>query len=90
MNALLYALAILATYRVAHLISSDYEEGPFSAFAWVRSRIPQTNWVGRGVRCILCVSFWLSMVPAALLPLPFVLGWLGIAGGVVVLSKVAR
>jgi hypothetical protein len=88
-------MAILATYRVSHMITS--EDGPFDVFALFRSRFNQSNWIGRGVHCTLCVSFWVSLIPMALfiwlwwLTWPIaILVWLGIAGGVVVLHKVAR
>lgn len=85
-----FIMAALITYRLAYLVAED--EGPFSLFAKVRARIdPQRKtWVGRGVRCPVCVSFWLSMIAALFLPGLFVINWLALAGAVLVLVKVGR
>ena len=94
-HAIPLLLAILATYRVAYLITS--EDGPFEIATRVRSLFGQRTWVGRGFHCVLCVSFWLSLIPTILfvwlwwLAWPVaILTWLGIAGGVLVVAKVAR
>lgn len=86
------ALAILAVYRVARMLSM--EDGPLDAFAKLRERIDpkQETWVGRGINCPLCVGFWVSFA-ASLVLLPWsnwenlLLNWLGVAGGSVVLHK---
>jgi len=84
-TALQIGLAILAVYRIAHMIAR--EDGPFDVLARIRGRIDpeQKTWVGRGINCVLCLSFWLSLVV-------FALGgswleWLAVAGGVLVLYK---
>lgn len=54
-------LAVLATYRVSHLIVA--EDGPADVFLKIRDLIyakGNDNWVERGFSCVLCVSFWLS------------------------------
>ena len=85
------ALAILATYRVALMLAT--EEGAFGLFVFVREHIDpeQTTWLGRGLNCPLCIGFWLALACACLLPFVswqmFVLNWLGIAGGAVLLIK---
>lgn len=89
-------LAILATYRVSFLITS--EEGPFGLAQSFRSAFDGApGWMRNGFHCVLCVSFWVSLLPAALLMWIFALSlpvaallWLGIAGGVVFVAKVAR
>jgi hypothetical protein len=84
-------LAILATYRLAHVVAM--EDGPFDAFTRLRTRVGQATWVGRGIACPLCLSFWLAL-PMAGLTLDggvvgvFVVMWLGVAGGVLILHKV--
>jgi len=67
------------------------EEGPFGMIAAIRERIDpnQTSWLGRGVRCVACVSFWLSLL-AALMIQASVLEWLGIAGGVLVIHRAVK
>jgi hypothetical protein len=90
---MILALAILATYRVARMLA--LEEGPFALFDRWRNLFLNDTWVGRGVRCPLCIGFWLAL-PAALVALlfdrtlpadAFVLAWLGIAGGQAVLHE---
>jgi hypothetical protein len=83
-------LATLATYRVARMIA--IEDGPADVFSRLREWAGQKTWVGRGLHCTLCLSFWLSWLVAFLLPLntwqEYILASLGMAGGVVVLTKV--
>lgn len=100
-HAIPLLLAILATWRVAHMVTS--EEGPLGIFDRWRAgfdrfaAVDRWAWLQRGVNCVLCVSFWLS-VPAALffawlywLPVHvFVFVWLAIAGGVMAFERVAR
>lgn len=85
MTAIQLGLAILAVYRVAYMIAK--EDGPFDALAWIRGKIDpmQHTWIGRGLNCVLCLSWWLSLVV-------FALGgswleWLAVAGGVLVIHK---
>lgn len=82
-------LATLATYRLSRMIA--LEDGPVDVFSNMREKVGQATWVGRGVHCVLCISFWLSWLVVLLLPLAslpeYVLAALGIAGGVVVIHK---
>lgn len=82
-------LAVLATYRIARMIA--LEDGPFDVFSLMRERVGQSEWVGRGVHCVLCLSFWIAWLVVLLLPLgslpEYILAALGIAGGVVVIHK---
>lgn len=85
-----HALIILATYRLAYLVTR--EEGPFSLFERLRSRVDptQATWVGRGLNCLWCVSFWLAWLvvlldPEARRTLP--LSALSAAGGALVLDQ---
>lgn len=85
-----FALATLLTYRLARMAA--IEDGPFDVFAKLQERIGQKSWVGRGIRCVLCLSFWIAM-PVTLLLNPAdwraaVLLWGGIAGAVVIIHKV--
>lgn len=54
-----FLLIGLVLWRVSKMITD--EDGPFDFFSWLRSKIPQSNWVGRGVRCLWCISFWLGL-----------------------------
>jgi len=68
------------------------EDGPFDLFSKLRGKISQDGWVGRGLNCVLCISFWLSLIPAYWLfkgdYFGMILGWFGIGGAVMVLYKV--
>lgn len=79
------AATIFAVFRLALLLTE--EEGPFELAARWRSLFPDDNWIGRGVRCPLCVSFWLALIPALWLFDPWPLYWLGIAGAVAALVE---
>ena len=65
-------LAALTTFRVSMMITT--EEGPFSLFDKFRNLFLKDNWVGRGVRCLWCVSFWAALV--SVLMVYFELYWL--------------
>lgn len=56
-------IAVLATYRLAHMMA--FEDGPGDVFARWRGYVGQASWVGRGFHCILCLSFWLAWLFAA-------------------------
>jgi hypothetical protein len=86
MNWFYFVLATLATYRIAHMIAR--EDGPFDMFMLLREFAGQEKWYGRGLHCVLCISFWLSLPAALLVGLPWLMGWLGIAGGVLVLHLI--
>lgn len=88
--ALWLILATLATYRISRMIAM--EDGPADVFSSIRSSIGQKTWLGRGLHCVLCISFWLAWLVSFLLPLSdykeYILASLGIAGGVVILHRV--
>jgi hypothetical protein len=90
MNIVDLLVAAFAVYRLSYAIA--VEEGPFRAFArarhWLGGDV-QTTWIGRGVACPLCVSFWLAAL-AALIVDPTVLAWLGIAGMAALILKIGR
>lgn len=85
MTPLVFLIAVLATHRVSRMIA--IEEGPFSMFSWIRGKLDadQKTWLGRGISCIACVSFWVAGIIALLIGASW-LEWLGIAGGVVVIN----
>lgn len=92
----LFIVATLAVWRATLLITED--EGPFSVFSWLRDHIDpmQKTWLGRGINCAWCVSWWAGAAAAAwlwtfnwidgsLTPL----WWFGLSGGSIVLTYVA-
>lgn len=64
--AVWFVIVTFAIYRITLLATQ--EDGPFNlALKW-RNLFVTDNWVGRGVRCFWCVSFWMgfvvSLIPA--------------------------
>lgn len=93
-NWLTFIIAAFAVYRAAYMVAE--EEGPFEVFARLRGAIDpdQTTWIGRGVNCVFCTSFWLSLVGAVVLVVAagfdlwlWPLWWFGIAGAVLVMHR---
>jgi hypothetical protein len=68
MNALLFVMAVLATYRASHLVVT--ENGPAYLFARLRQAAydrfyeKRGHWIYEGIICMYCVSFWLAWVVA--------------------------
>lgn len=92
LSPFVFLLALLGTYRLSHMIAM--EDGPFDMFAELRESVSQRTWVGRGLHCPLCLSFWLSLCMVGwlsfvgLLPQGHAfLMWLGLAGGCLVLHR---
>lgn len=86
-----FIIACFAVYRISRDLV--YEDGPFLLYAKLQAFAEkhQDHWIGQGLACPICLSFWLALLAAcALSPasLPeFLLTWLGIAGGAVFLYK---
>lgn len=82
-----FLAALLGVYRLSHMIAM--EDGPFDVFANLRDRAGQATWIGRGLHCPLCISFWLSLPMAWVIAVPpsLTLTWLGLAGGCLVLHR---
>lgn len=80
-----FALSVLAVYRMANMIAN--EDGPFDMFSRIRERVGQKNWIGRGLHCQMCISFWLALIPAIFMPHFIMLDWLAIAGMVTIIVK---
>ena len=82
-----FILAVLATWRVTHLLAS--EDGPADLIVRFRSRLGR-GWVGGLMDCFYCLSLWIS------LPLAWVVGrtgvervllWLAFSGGAILLER---
>ena len=82
--------AILATWRVAHLIAR--EDGPFDLIVRLRVRAGE-GLVGRLMDCPYCLSLWIAV------PFAFTLAtslaawctaWLAISGGASLLERYAE
>ena len=67
MNALMFAVAILAVYRISRMVT--LERGPFDLFTRMQHVGAAGGWVNDGLNCPLCVSFWVSMAAFVFLAL---------------------
>jgi len=96
-SLLAFALAVFGTYRIARMLA--LEEGTFGVFEFIRAHIDgaQATWLGRGLNCPLCISFWVALAVSLLMahhtPMSetqIVLTWLGVAGASVALYQVVE
>ena len=74
-------VAILATWRVSHLLAA--EDGPFDLVARLRARAGNGMW-GRLMDCPYCLSLWVAAPATVWLAGGIVEGvllWLAISGG---------
>lgn len=85
-------LAAFGTYRLAFDFANY--EGPFAAYEWVKNRFLKDNWIGRGMRCFVCLSFWTALLFAVIVyitgyvhPFDIPLIWFGLAGIAIALDK---
>lgn len=96
-HTLIFVMAVLATYRVSHLVVT--ESGPFDIFARLRQATYNRfyekagHWIYEGIVCVYCVSFWMAWLVALLLrssgfDLPVWFSALAIGGGCVLLHKI--
>ena len=71
-------LSALATYRVVRLVAM--EDGPFDLARKLRGVADpeQRTWLGRGMVCPWCISFWIA--PVTLYAARYDVGYLLIAG----------
>ena len=83
---LAFVLAVLATWRISYMIAR--EDGPFDIFSIIRDKVGQEKWYGRGLHCVLCISFWLSLPAALIAGMPWLIGWFGVAGAIVIIFLV--
>lgn len=91
---LLLLICSLAVYRVARMLAK--EDGPWNLFQRFRNQhTTQGDWFAVGIRCPLCIGFWLALPVGAIYALTapgtdlwlIPLYWCGIAGGAVLLRK---
>ena len=83
-------LAILATWRVSHLIAA--EDGPFDVIVRLRRRAGD-GFFGKLMDCPYCLSLWIAAPLALLLAgnaVAWCVAWLAISGGSSLLEKLSR
>lgn len=86
------ALGSLATFRLALLISS--EDGPAWIFRKLRNVPPRKSSAHEGIRCIWCVSMWMSILVTTFFYLDkriegqdWALYWLSFSAGGIILNQ---
>jgi hypothetical protein len=87
---LTFVLAVLATWRVTHLLAS--EDGPADLIVRFRALLGRSI-AGKLMDCFNCLSLWIA-APAALFvsrrPLEWLLSWLAISGGACLLERIGQ
>jgi hypothetical protein len=82
-----FVLAVLATWRVTHLLAA--EDGPGDVVVRLRALLGQ-SFAGRLMDCFYCLSIWLA-APAALFVtrhwLDWIIVWLAISGAACLLER---
>ena len=85
-----FVLAILATWRVTHLLAN--EDGPADLVVKFRSLLGQSL-AGKMMDCFNCLSLAVAALAAFVVtqrPLEFLLAWLGISGAACLLERLGR
>jgi hypothetical protein len=81
------ALAILATWRITHLLAN--EDGPADIIFRLRRQLGE-GLVGSLMDCFNCLSLWIG-APAALFvstrPLTWAVSWFALSGGACLLER---
>jgi hypothetical protein len=81
-----FVLAILATWRVTHLLAN--EDGPADVIFRLRRRLGD-GFIGGLMDCFNCMSIWVA-APLALFvssdPLTWIVSWLALSGGACLLE----
>lgn len=75
MTILLFIASSLFVWRISKIITE--EEGPFMVFTRLRASFPsdgKRGWIGRGMYCLWCVSFWVGLFLGLALTTPVFIG----------------
>jgi len=83
-------LAILATWRVTHLLSS--EDGPADLIVRVRARLGN-GVAGKLMDCFQCLSLWIALPLAFFViqrPPDLLLTWLALSGAACLLERIGQ
>lgn len=85
-----FVLAVLATWRVTHLLAS--EDGPADIIVRFRRLLGQSL-LGTLMDCFNCLSLWIA-APAALFvsrkPAEWLVNWLALSGGACLLERLGH
>jgi len=83
-------LAVLATWRVTHLLAS--EDGPADLVVHVRARLGN-GFLGRLMDCFYCLSLWVAAPLAFFVgggPSDWVITWLALSGAACLLERLGH
>jgi hypothetical protein len=86
MNLYIFVLYVFAVYFIAFTIARL--DGPFDLMTFVRGRVDpqQKTWLGRGLNCPICLSFWIGAIVALIIGLWW-LEWLAGCGLIILINK---
>jgi uncharacterized protein DUF1360 len=85
-----FVLAVLATWRVTHLLAS--EDGPAEVFVRLR-RWLGARFLGKLMDCFACLSLWVAAPMAVFVssaPLDLLLVWLALSGAACLLERLGQ
>ncbi len=83
-------LAVLATWRITHLLAN--EDGPADFLARLRARAGN-RFLGKLMDCFQCLSLWIAAPMAlfvSLRPLDLLLTWLALSGAACLLERLGQ
>jgi len=84
-----FVLAILATWRITHLLAR--EDGPFQLLAELRARLGH-GFFGGLMDCFNCLSLWVAALAALYVStaaLDWLMSWLALSGAACLLDQLA-
>jgi len=87
---LTFVLAVLATWRVTHLLAS--EDGPADIIVRFRALLGQSI-VGKLMDCFNCLSLWIAALAALFVsrrPVEWLFCWLALSGGACLLERIGQ
>jgi len=82
-----FVLAVLATWRVTHLLAA--EDGPADLIVRIRRKLGQ-GLAGQLMDCFNCLSLWVAAVASLFVtrrPLEWIVAWLAISGAACLLER---
>jgi uncharacterized protein DUF1360 len=85
-----FVLAVLATWRVTHLLAN--EDGPADLIYRFRARLGQSL-AGQLMDCFNCLSLWIAAATALVVsrkPMDWLLSWLALSGGACLLELMVK
>jgi hypothetical protein len=85
-----FVLAVLATWRVTHLLAS--EDGPADLVVRFRARLGR-GLIGKLMDCFNCLSLWIAALAALFVSrklLDWLLTWLAISGAACLLERLGQ